>query len=174
MAAEIPRYLREGYITPEELEKYLGKLPSDERLRKRPVAIPECPQQIPCTPCKEICPVDAVSMPTPNDLPVVDYDKCVGCSLCVQICPGLAFFMMHYVGEKARITLPHELLPLPKKGEEVILLNRVGEEVGRGRVILVIPREKSKGDTPILTVEVPIELAWDVRAVRIPEGDGDE
>ena len=167
MAAEIPRYLRYGYITPEELEKYIGKLPSEERLRKRPVAIPECPQEIPCTPCKEICPVDAVSMPTPNDLPVVDYDKCVGCSLCVQICPGLAFFMMHYVGDRARITLPHELLPLPEKGEEVVLLNRVGDEVGRGRVILVIPREKSKGDTPILTVEVPIELAWDVRAVRV-------
>ncbi len=167
MAAEIPRYLRYGYITPEELEKYIGELPGEERLRKRSVAIPECPQEIPCTPCKEICPVDAVSMPTPNDLPVVDYDKCVGCSLCVQICPGLAFFMMHYVGDRARITLPHELLPLPEKGEEVVLLNRVGEEVGRGRVILVIPREKSKGDTPILTVEVPIELAWDVRAVRV-------
>ncbi len=172
--SEIPHYLREGYLTVEELTDYLGGLPSEERLRKRPVAIPECPQEIPCTPCKEICPVDAVSMPTPNDKPVVDYEKCVGCSLCVQICPGLAFFMVHYVGDRARITLPHELLPLPERGDEVILLNRVGEEVGRGRVVLVIPREKSKGDTPILTVEVPIELAWDVRAVRVIRGDDNE
>lgn len=163
---EIPKYLREGYITPEELFKIIPK-PSEERLRARPVAVPECPQEIPCAPCREICPTNAISMPTPNDLPVVDYDKCIGCSLCVQICPGLAFFMVHYVGDKARITMPHELLPLPERGEEVVLLNRVGEKVGRGRVVTVVPRERTKGDTPIITVEVPIELAWDVRAVRV-------
>ncbi|CAD5244971.1 4Fe-4S dicluster domain-containing protein [Thermococcus camini] len=164
--SEIPSYLRNGYITPEELEKFIP-LPSEERLRKRPVAIPECPQEIPCAPCREICPTGAISMPTPNDLPIVDYDKCIGCSLCVQICPGLAFFMVHYVGDRARITMPHELLPVPKKGEEVVLLNHIGEPVGRGKVLTVVPREKSKGDTPIIIVEVPVELAWDVRAVRV-------
>ncbi|ADT83950.1 4Fe-4S binding protein [Thermococcus barophilus] len=164
--SEIPHYLREGFITLEELKKAI-ELPSEERLRKRPVAIPECPQEIPCTPCKEICPTNAVLMENPNATPIVDYEKCIGCSLCVQICPGLAFFMIHYVGDKARVTMPHELLPVPKVGEEVILLNRVGEEVGRGKVITVVPRGKSKGDTPIITVEMPIELAWDVRAVKV-------
>ena len=114
--SEIPAYLRNGYITPEELFSIIPK-PSEERLRKRPVAIPECPQEIPCAPCREICPTGAISMPTPNDLPTVDYEKCIGCSLCVQICPGLAFFMVHYVEDKARITMPHELLPVPKKGK---------------------------------------------------------
>lgn len=164
--SEIPAYLRNGYITPEELFSIIPK-PSEERLRKRPVAIPECPQEIPCAPCREICPTGAISMPTPNDLPIVDYDKCIGCSLCVQICPGLAFFMVHYVEDRARITMPHELLPVPEKGEHVILLNRVGEPVGRGKVLTVVPREKSKGDTPIIIVEVPIELAWEVRAVKV-------
>ncbi|QEK79398.1 ferredoxin [Pyrococcus furiosus DSM 3638] len=163
---EIPNYLRRGYITPDELFSIIPR-PSEERLRKRPVAIPECPQQIPCTPCKEICPVNAVMMDHPNDIPKVDYEKCIGCSLCVQVCPGLAFFMIHYVGDKARITMPYELLPLPEKGEEVILLNRVGEEVGKGKVLAIVPREKSKGDTPIITVEVPIELAWEVRAIKV-------
>ncbi|WP_297090792.1 4Fe-4S binding protein [Thermococcus sp.] len=164
--SEIPEYLRKGYITPEELQQFIP-LPSEERLRKRPVAVPECPQEIPCAPCREICPTGAISMPTPNDLPIVDYDKCIGCSLCVQICPGLAFFMVHYVGDKARITMPHELLPVPEKGEEVVLLNRIGEPVGKGKVLTVVPREKTKGDTPIIIVEVPLELAWDVRAVRV-------
>ncbi|NJE13425.1 4Fe-4S binding protein [Thermococcus sp. LS2] len=167
--SEIPHYLREGFITVEELKQII-KLPSEERLRKRPVAIPECPQEIPCTPCKEICPTNAVLMENPNAIPIVDYEKCIGCSLCVQICPGLAFFMVHYVGDKARVTMPHELLPVPKVGEEVVLLNRVGEEVGRGKVITVVPREKSKGDTPIITVEMPIELAWEVRAVKVVRG----
>ncbi len=161
-------YLSRGYLTVEELRK-LTPMPSEERLKKKPVAVPECPQEIPCTPCAEICPVNAISMPTPNDRPMVDYDKCIGCSLCVQICPGLAFFMIHYRGEVARITLPHELLPVPKRGDEVILLNRKGENVGTGKVVLVIPREKSVGDTPVVTVEVPVELAWEVRAIRVKE-----
>ncbi|BAA30864.1 4Fe-4S dicluster domain-containing protein [Pyrococcus horikoshii] len=164
--SEIPNYLKYGYITPEELFSIIPK-PSEKRLRERPVAVPECPQRIPCTPCKEVCPTNAIKMDNPNDIPIVDYEKCIGCSLCVQVCPGLAFFMIHYVGDKARITLPHELLPLPERGEEVILLNRKGEEVGRGRVITVVPREKTKGDTPIVTVEVPLELAWDVRAIKV-------
>ena len=164
--SEIPHYLREGFITVEELKQVI-ELPSEKRLRKGPVAIPECPQEIPCTPCKEICPTNAVLMENPNAIPIVDYEKCIGCSLCVQICPGLAFFMIHYIGDKARVTMPHELLPVPKVGEEVILLNRVGEEVGKGKVITVVPREKSRGDTPVITVEMPIELAWDVRAVKV-------
>ncbi len=174
MSDEIPHYLREGFLTVEELKESLGELPSEERLRQRPVAIPECPQEIPCTPCKEICPVNAISMPTPNDMPKVDYDKCIGCSLCVQICPGLAFFMVQYKGDKARVTMPYELLPVPKRGDEVVLLNRKGEEVGRGKVTLVIPREKSLGDTPVVTVEMPLELAWEVRAVRMPESGENE
>ncbi len=161
-------YLSRGYLTTEEL-KGLVELPSEERLKKKPVAVPECPQEIPCTPCAEICPVNAISMPTPNDRPVVDYEKCTGCSLCVQICPGLAFFMIHYRGETARLTLPHELLPLPKRGDEVILLNRKGEEVGTGKVFLVIPRERSVGDTPVIMVDVPLNLAWEVRAIRVKE-----
>ncbi|AMQ18261.1 4Fe-4S dicluster domain-containing protein [Thermococcus peptonophilus] len=170
---EILEYLKRGYITPEELFEIIPK-PSEERLRARPVAIPECPQEIPCAPCREVCPTGAISMLTPNDIPIVDYEKCVGCSLCVQICPGLAFFMVHYVGDKARITMPHELLPVPKRGDEVVLLNRVGEPVGKGKVTLIIPREKSMGDTAVVTVEVPIELAWEVRAIRVPGGDDDD
>ncbi len=160
-------YLERGYLTLEELEKKV-ELPSEGRLqRKHPVAVPECPQRIPCTPCKEICPVNAIKMDNPNDPPVVNYDKCIGCSLCVQICPGLAFFMIQYRDDKARVTMPHELLPMPKRGDEVILLNRKGEEVGKGKVVLVIPRDKSVGDTAVVTVEMPKELAWEVRAIKV-------
>ncbi len=163
------KYLERGYLTLEELKEYVN-LPDEERLRgKHPVAVPECPQRIPCTPCKEVCPVDAIKMDNPNDIPVVNYEKCIGCSLCVQICPGLAFFMIQYRGDKARVTMPHELLPVPKRGDDVILLNRKGEEIGEGKVVLVIPREKSVGDTPVLTVEMPLELAWEARAIKVKE-----
>jgi Fe-S-cluster-containing hydrogenase component 2 len=161
------QYLERGYLTLNELKERIEP-PSEARLEdKRPVAVPECPQRIPCTPCKEICPVNAIRMDNPNDIPVVNYEKCIGCTLCVQICPGLAFFMVQYKGDKARVTMPHELLPVPKKGEEVILLNRRGEAVGKGKVVLVIPRERSVGDTPVITVEMPRDLAWEVRAVKV-------
>jgi hypothetical protein len=52
---EIPEYLKRGYITPEELFRVIPK-PSEERLRAKPVAVPECPQEIPCAPCREVCP----------------------------------------------------------------------------------------------------------------------
>ncbi len=160
-------YLKRGYITLQELKEIIP-LPSEERLTKKPVAVPECPQEIPCTPCKEICPSGAVMMETPNSIPIVDYDKCIGCSLCVQICPGLAFFMIHYVSDTvARVTLPNELLPVPERGEMVQLLNRKGEMVGEGKVVLVIPRDKSVGDTSVITVEVPRDLAWEVRAIKV-------
>ena len=161
-------YISRGYLTLEELRENTP-LPTVERLKNKPVAVPECPQEIPCTPCAEICPVGAISMLNPNAKPLVDYDKCIGCSLCVQICPGLAFFMIAYRGELARVTMPYELFPIPKRGDEVTLLNRRGEVVGTGKVVLVIPRDKSVGDTPVLTVEIPVNLAWDVRAVK-PKG----
>jgi hypothetical protein len=43
MSNEIPHFLREGYLTVEELFEMTPK-PSEERLRMKPVAVPECPQ----------------------------------------------------------------------------------------------------------------------------------
>ncbi|MCD6383994.1 MAG: 4Fe-4S binding protein [Thermoplasmata archaeon] len=163
-------WLSRGYITLEELAK-VHPLPDEERLEKRPVAIPECPQRIPCTPCREICPTGAIKMDKVNDPPQVNYDKCIGCSLCVQICPGLAFFMVHYVGDKARVTMPYEYLPLPKRGDTVKLLNRKGEVVGEGTVRMVMSREMSRGDTAVITVEMDRELGMEVRAVEVREDE---
>ncbi|MCD6222531.1 MAG: 4Fe-4S binding protein, partial [Thermoplasmata archaeon] len=59
------------------------RLPNEEQLRKG-VAITECLQPIPCNPCKEVCPTNAIKMDDINDPPLIDYDKCIGCSLCVE------------------------------------------------------------------------------------------
>ncbi|MCD6111567.1 MAG: 4Fe-4S binding protein [Thermoplasmata archaeon] len=159
-------WMSRGYITLEELDG-VHPLPGRERLMEGPVAIPECPQEIPCTPCREICPTGAITMERVNDPPRVDYSKCIGCSLCVQICPGLAFFMVHLKDGKARVTMPYEYLPLPRRGERVRLLDRKGEVVGEGVVVMVMTRERSRGDTAVLTVEMAEELAMVVRAVEV-------
>jgi Fe-S-cluster-containing hydrogenase component 2 len=152
---------KKGYLEESEVE-----LPSWERLKKGSVAIIECPQEIPCDPCKVSCPNGAIELENLNALPKVNFDLCNGCGLCVQKCPGLAIFLLQFKGEGCRVTLPYEFLPLPKKGEKVIVLNRKGEEVGEGTIVGVLSREKSRGDTTVITVEVEKKLGNKIRNIK--------
>lgn len=161
MSTHLPEYKKTGVITLEEL-KQMGLIPPEERLRKGPVAIAECPEEIPCNICVDACPYKAISMETINAIPRIDWDKCTGCSICVSKCPGLAIFVVDLSKQdKAYVTLPHEFLPIPKKGDEVILLSRYGERVGKGKVVKVWEYNR----TWVVTVEVPKELAMEVRAI---------
>ncbi len=152
-----------GVISLKDLEK-CGLLPPEERLKKGPVAILECIERIPCDICVDGCPVGAISMKSIIDLPQVDFDKCTGCGNCVLICPGLAAFVVDLSPpDKALVTIPHEMLPEPEVGKMAILLTREGKEVGKGKIVRVVERNK----TYAVTVEVPKEYAMEVRAVRV-------
>lgn len=50
-------------------------------------------------PCQNICPMGAISKYAPTGLVSVDYDKCIGCRMCISACP---FGAMDYdlVGSK--------------------------------------------------------------------------
>lgn len=157
-------YRERGYILPEELEEK-GLLPSMERLEKGPIAIAECPDQIPCNICVYACPFKAVVMEKIYDLPRIDPEKCIGCGVCVPQCPGLAIFVVDLSKPgKALITLPYEFLPKPEKGMIVKLLDRRGEVVGEGRIVKAWAYDK----TWAVTVEVPREKWMEVRAIWIP------
>ncbi len=164
MSTQIPKFKETGVISVEELRK-LGLMPPEERLAKGPVAIPECPEEIPCNICVVSCPNGAISIEGIKGLPRIDWDKCVGCGACVAKCPGLAIFVIDVSkpGEYAYVTVPHEFLPVPKVGEMVDLLNRVGEVVGRGEVVKAWEHNK----TWVITVKVPKKLAMEVRAVWV-------
>lgn len=153
---------RTGAPSLEELKRFI---PGRERLERGPVAIIECIQEIPCDPCSDACPKGAVKPFTNiNDLPEIDFDLCDGCGNCIFVCPGLAIFVvdMTYSQDKALLKLPHEFLPLPKKGEMVKLLNRLGEIVADGEVVRSI---RAKDKTGVVWVTVPKEFAMDVRAI---------
>jgi len=154
--------LRRGYVTVEELRE-LGYITPTSRLEEGPIAIIECPQEIPCDICVGGCPNKAIEMDNITALPRINWDKCTGCTLCVAICPGLAIFVIDLSKkrDKALVTVPHEFLPKINADDEVYLLNRKGERVGVGRVIKVYEKNK----TQVVTVEVPRELALEVRAV---------
>jgi Pyruvate/2-oxoacid:ferredoxin oxidoreductase delta subunit len=93
--------------------------PSKERLKKGPVVIVECFQQIPCNPCETSCSQKAIVVGEDiNALPRVDHSKCNGCTICVSRCPGLAIFVIDekYSEAESAVTMPYEFLPLPQKG----------------------------------------------------------
>ena len=160
---KIPRYRVDGIISLEVI-KELGLFPPEERLKKGPVVLIECPEKIPCNICVSACPFGAISMDSIIDIPKVDWDKCTGCATCVALCPGLAIFVVDLSKEdKAYITVPHEFIPAPDVGEEVILLNKEGKRVGKGKVVRVFERNK----TYVVTVEVPKELVFEVRAIWV-------
>lgn len=149
-------YERTGVLTEDALD-----LPTKEQLR-RGVAVIECVQEIPCNPCVDGCPVDAISMDDVNAPPHVDFEACIGCGKCVAICPGLACFVVTLEDDHALVTLPYEMFPLPGEGDRVAALNRRGKHVGEA----VVRRVKT-GDTPVITIEVAPELAMEVRAIEV-------
>ena len=157
---------RTGIPTDDDLEKVI---PDKERLTKGPVVIIECFQKIPCDPCAISCKLGAIKpFNDINDLPQVDFEKCTGCGVCISSCPGLAIFVMemNYSDEKSLIKLPHEMLPLPEKGDDVYALDRAGSMLGKAKVIKVL---KIKNKTNIISLEVPKSMAMKVRSIKVED-----
>jgi len=136
--------------------------------RKGSIPLIECDECIPCNPCEVVCPFSCIQVGTTiTNLPSLNLDKCTGCGQCVLACPGLAIFLLdrNYSKDKAALTLPYEFLPLPKKGEEVIALDRNGSKVCEGEVLNVILTKK--GDrTALVKIAIPKEHADNVRSIK--------
>lgn len=49
--------------------------------------IPIVCAQCESAPCRAICPVRAISRDEPLERVTVDYDTCIGCRMCVAVCP---------------------------------------------------------------------------------------
>lgn len=145
------------------------KMPPADRLQKGPVAMIECFQEIPCDPCYHACKRGAISELTDiNDIPFVDFDRCNGCGLCINNCPGLAIFVLDasYDVDLGLVKMPYEFLPRPAVGDEVAALNREGQEVCVGKVIEVRDG-KVQDKTAVISIAVPKEYLMDVRNIRV-------
>ncbi|EKD81082.1 MAG: BFD domain protein (2Fe-2S)-binding protein, partial [uncultured bacterium] len=134
-----------------------------------PVAIIECLQDIPCDPCVSACPVKAIKMKEGiTDRPLLEFDTCTGCGLCIPKCPGLAIFVinMKHNSGMATISMSHELLPVPEKGQEVTALDRAGKVVGKAKVVRVV-NPPGYDHTAVVTIEVPAAQINNIRAFRV-------
>lgn len=134
---------------------------------KKSGAILECYQEIPCNPCSTSCPFDAIQVePDINQKPVINYDKCTSCGICVYNCPGLAIFVVDANKEKTLFKISYELLPIPEKGDVVQGVNRAGEVICDATVVRV-QNSKVQENTVLLHVEVDPKHMKEFVTVRV-------
>lgn len=156
-----------GYIEYDELAS-VQALPNQERYDKGPVAIIECVQEIPCNPCEAACKFGAITIGDPiTNLPTLQAEQCTGCGICVSKCPGLAIFVVNksFSDAKATVAFPYEYYPLPKEGTTVKAVNRKGEPLCDAKVVKII-NPKSYDRTPVITIEIPKNLADEIRSMQ--------
>ena len=121
-----------------------------------------CYQEIPCNPCTTVCPHDSIHLSdltgTIMDIPEFQ-GKCIGCGLCVLICPGLAITLVRKSKEDdlAELVLPHEFDHDFQKGDKVRLRDPLGYDLGEGTIKTT--RYSKKHRTHLITLEVQAELA---------------
>ena len=142
--------------------------PSEDRIRRKPVALHECYQDIPCDPCVYSCPVNAITMKTLISIPEINHEKCTGCSACVAACPGIAIFMVEKKDEDGFVTLAYEFVPLPAVGELVDGLDRRGCIVCEASVsrVFSLPGIDKKTKTTLVRLRVPAQKVMEVRFFR--------
>jgi len=151
----------------EKLTKSTG-CPSKGKPGNGPVAVIECTEEIPCSPCETVCPKKSIKVGKPiTNLPEFN-NKCSGCGKCMVVCPGLAIFMVDnsFSDVEAAISIPYEFLPLPGKGDKIVALSRSGEDICEGRVESV-KTGKSFNKTNIITILVPKQFSNVVRFFRL-------
>jgi len=157
--------LRKGYLEEKELAAFPGYLSNRFDYEGfRPVI--ECTQNIPCDPCRDICPNECIIMGGRiTGLPEIRPEaECTACGLCVSMCPGQAVFLVnkHYCAGYAAVTLPYEFLPIPETGEKGTALDRSGKAVCYAEVISA-KTSPAFDHTAVLTIKIPVDMAGSAR-----------
>jgi len=125
-------------------------IPSAERMNQKPFVVADCIYAFACNPCTFACPKDAIKKSSISAVPVIDYEKCIGCMDCVAKCPGLAIF--GYNLAKNWLFFPIE--NFVEENVEVFLVNNQGEKLGEGVIekVLLKPNKTNVARVKSLTL----------------------
>jgi Fe-S-cluster-containing hydrogenase component 2 len=129
-------------------------------------AIIECYEEIPCNPCESHCPFDAIIVgKNINTRPQLIVDRCVGCGICVAICPGVAIMLAKVNEQKASFTIPYEFNPKPNVQDVWHAINREGHIIGDAVITRVVDTPK-QNHTALISVVVDRTLLHDFITIR--------
>ncbi len=150
-------------------EQVMREFPDESRINEGPVVVIECYKEIPCNPCTIACRFDAIHIGEDiNKRPKVTEENCIGCSVCLSKCPGLAIMLVD--GSKSEeyvhMTIPYEFYPLPEEGDLVEGLDREGNYLENVKV-LKVTNPKSYDRTPLIKLEVSRKHMYDFRNIRL-------
>jgi len=150
-------------------EQVREQFPKDKKVLFRPKAIIECYHEIPCNPCETSCPFNAITIGKDiNKRPIIDFDTCTGCGVCVYSCPGLAITVAMIKNGKAYFKIPYELYPLPKEGEWWQAVNRSGQVIDRCKIERVMQPRPKNHQTALITVSLEQPYLYDFITIRRP------
>ena len=138
--------------------------PNVERAQK-PFVIIDCLYGFACNPCVFSCPHDAISKTSTSDIPVVNYDKCIGCMECVYQCPGLAIF--GYNNKKDWLFLPIEYKV--EVNTEVFLVNNEGEILGEGIIEKILKKKNKTNIARVKALKIENSELSDIRGFIVKE-----
>lgn len=124
-----------------------SRKPSLERMNQQGFVVADCLYAFACNPCSFSCPQGAITKSSTSTVPVIDYEKCIGCMDCISKCPGLAIF--GYNLKKNWVFLPVEYDI--DENTEVYLVNNEGKKLGSGLIEKVM-RKPNK--THVIRVKV--------------------
>lgn len=120
-------------------------IPKNERLNK-PFVILDCIYGFACNPCSFSCPQNAITKTSTNTIPVIDYEKCIGCMQCINKCPGLAIFGYNLNKNLCYFPIEYEV----EENKDVYLVNNDGKKLGEGIIKRII---KNDNKTNVALVE---------------------
>lgn len=140
-------------------------LPTPERMQKKGFVQIDCLFGFACNPCAFACKYGAITKSSTSTVPQIDFDKCVGCMRCVNLCPGLAIF--GYQFNKNRLFLPIEYKA--DEGSEVFLVNNNGEVLGEGSIEKILKNENKTNVARVKATNLEGEALLAVRGFIIKE-----
>jgi len=157
---EIPKEL---YETQKVLKSRPGKIFEMHypNIKSGVYPILNCVQEIPCNPCSTICPKNSIVIEGSIMNPPKYVGGCIGCEMCVAICPGLAISLVDFRKGDPIVTIPFEFDDIIKEGDKVEVTDRLGNVLGKGEVVGFRFVDKIK-NIPVRTKLVKLRVSHDI------------